>query len=75
MVIKARHRTGRKHKKLWKDKKTRFAKESVENADFYKAALNKIITTHECVEYNFLAPLKVGVFFIIYHNMHIYKLH
>ena len=39
--------------------KTRLPKETVENADLYKPALNKIMTTHEyCVKYNFVAPLK-----------------
>ena len=28
-------------------RKTKFLKESVENADFYKPVLNKIMTTHE----------------------------
>ena len=30
-----------------KEKKTRFSHESVENADFYKLVLNKIMTTRE----------------------------
>ena len=42
-----RHRTGRKHKKLRKTKKTSFPKESVENVDFYKSVSSKIMTTHE----------------------------
>ena len=33
--------------KAQKDKKTSFAKESVENSDLYKPVLNKIMTTHE----------------------------
>ena len=34
-----------------------FPKELIENADFYKPVLNKIMTTHEqCVKYNFVAP-------------------
>ena len=45
--IEARYRTGRKHKKLRKTKKLVQRKESVENADFYKLALNKIMTTKE----------------------------
>ena len=46
--------------KAQKDQKTSFPKESVENADFYKPILNKIMTMHEwCVEYNFIAPLKL----------------
>ena len=36
-----------KTQKAQKNKKTSFPKESVENADFYKPALNKIMTTHE----------------------------
>ena len=34
-------------RKAQKDKKTSFSKELVENADFYKPVLNKIMTTHE----------------------------
>ena len=40
-----RHRTGRKQK-AQKDQNS-FPKESVENADLSKPALNKIMTTHE----------------------------
>ena len=48
VYIEARYRTGRKHKKLRKTKKLVFQKNrQVENADFYKPALNKIMTTHE----------------------------
>ena len=35
------------NKKLRKTKKTSFPKESIENTDFYKPALNKIMTTHK----------------------------
>ena len=38
-----RHKT----QKAQKDKKTSFPKESVENADVCKRALNEITTTHE----------------------------
>ena len=34
-----------KTQKVQKDKKTSFPKESVENTDFYNAALNKIIAS------------------------------
>ena len=40
-----RHR--QKTQKAHKDKKTSFPKESVENADFYKSVLNKIMIAHE----------------------------
>ena len=40
-------RTGRKHKKRRKTKKTSFPKEQIENTDLYKPALNKIMTTQE----------------------------
>ena len=44
---------------MQKAQKTSFPKESVENADFYKPVLNKIMTTHKsCAKYNFVAPLK-----------------
>ena len=36
-----------KTQKAQKDKMNCFPKESVENADFYKHALNKIMTTYE----------------------------
>ena len=39
--------THNKHKKAQKDKKTTFPKESVENPDFLKHVLNKIMTRHE----------------------------
>ena len=36
-----------------------------ENANLYKPALNKIITTQEqCVKYNFVAPLSMYVLFL-----------
>ena len=39
--------------------KTQFyQKKWEENAGFYKPALNKIMTTHEYLKYNFVAPLK-----------------
>ena len=45
------HRTSKKkHKKLRKTKKTSFPRELVENADFYKPVLNKIMTSHEKCE-------------------------
>ena len=51
-----------KTQKSQKDKETCFSKKSVENADFYKPVLNKIIITHEqCVEYNFVALLIILV--------------
>ena len=41
--------------KKWK---TSFLKETVENADLYKAVLKKTITAQEkCVKYDFVAPL------------------
>ena len=40
------HRTGRKQKKR-RTTKTSFPKEAVENADYYKSVLNKVIPTHE----------------------------
>ena len=40
----------KKHKKLRKTKKTSFPRELVENADFYKPVLNKIMTSHEKCE-------------------------
>ena len=44
-------------------RKTRFVKETVENADLHKAVLNKTMTTQEyCVKYDFAAPLKKGVY-------------
>ena len=46
-LYQIRHITGRKHKKEPKDKKTSFPKTSVENADLYKPALNKIMTVHK----------------------------
>ena len=43
---------------MQKDKKTSFPKEQIENTDFYKPVLNKIMTTQEqCKKYNFVAPL------------------
>ena len=43
---------------MQKDKKTSFPKEQIENIDFYKPVLNKIMTTQEqCKKYNFVAPL------------------
>ena len=49
-----------KTRKAQKDKNTSFPKESVENADLYKPALRKTMTTHElCVKYNFVSPLKL----------------
>ena len=39
--------------------KTSFPKKSVENTDFYKPVLNKIMTRHEkYVKSSFVAPLK-----------------
>ena len=39
---------------------TSFLKETVENADLYKAVLKKTMTTQEnCVKYDFVAPLSV----------------
>ena len=46
-LFKRSHRTGTKHKKLAERQKNYYLKESVENADFYEPALNKIMTTHE----------------------------
>ena len=38
--------------------KTRFLKETVENADLHEAVLNKTMSTQEqCVKYDFVAPL------------------
>ena len=52
-------RTGSKHKKHRKTKKTSFPKEQIENRDLYKPVLNKIMTAQEqCVKYNFAAPLR-----------------
>ena len=46
--------------------KTTFPKESVENADFFKHILNKIMTRHKkCVKYNFVAPVKFSMDFIM----------
>ena len=43
---------------MQKDKKTSFPKEQIENTDFYKPVLNKIMTTQEqCKKCNFVAPL------------------
>ena len=36
-----------KTQKAHKDKKTSFSNESVENADFYKPILNKIMTSYK----------------------------
>ena len=56
-------RTGSKHKKSRKTKKTSFPKEQIENTDFYRPVLNKIMTTQkQCVKYNFVAPLKASKF-------------
>ena len=44
-------------------RKTRFVKETVENADLHKAVLNKTMTTQEyCVKYDFVAPFKKSVY-------------
>ena len=44
-------------------RKTRFVKETVENADLRKAVLNKTGTTQEyCVKYDFVAPFKKSVY-------------
>ena len=40
------HRTDRKQKKR-RTTKTSFPKETVENADYYKPVLNKVMSTHE----------------------------
>ena len=41
-------------------RKTRFVKETVENADLHKAVLNKKMTTQEySVQYDFVAPLTI----------------
>ena len=43
-------------KESTKKRKTSFLKEIVENADLYKAVLNKTMTTQEqCVKYDFVA--------------------
>ena len=53
-------RTGSKHKKHRKTKRTSFPKEQTENTDLYKPVLNKIMTTQEqCIKYNFL-PLNAN---------------
>ena len=45
-------------KRAERQKKTSFPKEQIENTDFYKPVLNKIMTTQkQCVKYNFVAPL------------------
>ena len=48
-----------KTQKAQKDKKkTSFPKEKVENRDWYKPVLNKVMTTQEqCIKQNFVAPL------------------
>ena len=38
--------------------KPSFLNKSVKNADFYKYILKKIMTTHECLEYISVAPLR-----------------
>ena len=44
-------------------RKTRFVKETVENADLHKAVVNKTMTTQEyCVKYDFVAPFKKSVY-------------
>ena len=56
----SKQRTGRKHRKHIERQKTSFPREQIENADLdlYKAALNKIMTTHElCVKNDFGALL------------------
>ena len=53
-------------KKRKKTKRLAFqTKKTVENANLYTPALNKIITTQEqCVKYNFVAPLSMYVLFL-----------
>ena len=53
-------------KKCKKTKRLAFqTKKTVENANLYKPASNKIITTQEqCVKYNFVAPLSMYVLFL-----------
>ena len=46
-----------KTQKAQKENKTTFPKEIVENAGFHKPLLKKIMTTHECVKYDFVASL------------------
>ena len=54
----SKQRTGRKHRKHIERQKTSFQREQTENADLYKAALNKIMATHElCINNNFGALL------------------
>ena len=51
--------TRQKTQKAQKDKITSFPKELLENTDFYKSILNKIMTTLEqCSKYNFVALLR-----------------
>ena len=58
-------------------RKTRFVKETVENADLHKAVLNKTMTTQElCVKYDFVAPLNSVMYFSLYnYYLRIYILH
>ena len=58
-------------------RKTRFVKETVENADLHKAVLNKTMTTQElCVKYDFVAPLKSVMYFsLCNYYLRIYTLH
>ena len=45
-------------KEITERRKPRFLKETVENADLYKAVLNKTMTRQEqCVKYDFVASL------------------
>ena len=66
-----RHAENRqKTQKAQKDKKTSFQKETVENADFYKPVLNKVMTTFKGTNYksiednvNFLLKISVKISF------------
>ena len=51
-------RTKLQIKEITERRKPRFLKETVENADLYKAVLNKTMTRQEqCVKYDFVASL------------------